>query len=337
MARVLLSAPANKPWCTGPHLEAALRELGCEVRLVDFRSARRPDDELVGAAAALEPALHVMWKGEVYSPATLRTLAARGIYQVVWQPDALVPPWLPPLAEVADLCCVQSRGMLPALRAAGIADPQWLMEGVTPSCFACGELSAADRRRFGCEVVLIGTVSHKPGYRRRAAALNRLAREGVRVRWWGRRLPLRLGALREWLAPVGRAWGGGKVWGGSYAKACRCARVFLAVPFAPDIPGGLSTRAFMATALGTLYLSLYRAGMEEFFELGEEVAVFHDDDEMVAQVRHYLAHAAERQAVAAAGQRRTLACYTNHHAFRRLFRIVAERGGPDLTRGDTQP
>ena len=337
MARVMLSAPANKPWSTGPHLAAALRDLGHETRLFDFRGTSRPDADLLALAAAFRPQVHVAWKGDILHADTLRALSARGIYGVLWHPDASVPAWLPPLARASDLCCVQSQGMLPALRESGIADPQWLMEGVTPSCFACGDISEADHRRHGCDVVLIGTVSHKPGYRKRAEAINRLAREGIAVKWWGRRLPLRLGAVRDWLAPLGRAWGGGKVWGESYAKACRCAKIFLAIPFAPDIPGGLSNRAFMVTALGTLYLSLYRQGMEEFFELGREVAVFHDEDEMVEQVRYYLAHDAERQAVAAAGQRRTLANYTNHHAFRRLFRLVAGRGGPDLRAGDDEP
>ena len=84
----------------------------------------------------------------------------------------------------------------------------------------------------------------------------------------------------------------------------------------------------MFTGLGAFYLSLYKAGMEEFFELGREVAVFRNEDEMRRKVQYYLARLEEREAMARAGQRRTLANYTNQHAFRRLFRMIADRGGP---------
>lgn len=330
MARVLLSAPANKAWATGPHLGVALRDLGHEVRLADFRSTPEPDAALLRAADEFAPEIHVMWKGDILDPDTLRALSKRGVYNVFWHSDATVPDWLPPLAKACDLSCVQAHGMLDAFREAGIERPEWLMEGVTPSCFAHGELTEAERRRYACDVVLIGTLGHRPDYRRRIHALDRLAREGFRVRWYGRRLPLRLSSLRDWLSPVGRTWRG-RVAGARYAKVCHCAKSLLTLPFAPEIPGGLSNRAFMVTALGTFYLSLYREGMEEFFELGKEIVVFRDLDEMVDKARYYLAHDAERQAIAAAaGQRRTLDNYTNQHTFRRLFRLIAERGGPEV-------
>ena len=330
MARILLSAPDNRPWNTGRHLAAALRDLGHEAVLLSFRGTPHPSDDLLSTAAEFRPVLHVMWKGETYRPEAVQTLRRQGIYTVLWHPDATVPPWLAPLAGASDLVCVQSRGMLDAFRAAGIADPQWLMEGVTPSCFACDAITERERQRYGCEVVLIGTVGNKPEYRKRLLALNRLVREGVRVRWWGPRLMFWRNSWGDWLSPAARSWGRRHVWNDTFAKACRCARIYLNLPAFPEVPGGLSNNAFMVTALGTLYLSLYRQGMEEFFEPGREVAVFRDEGEMADQVRRYLASDEERQAVAGAGQRRTLAEYTNHQAFRRLFKLIAERGGPVL-------
>ena len=120
-------------------------------------------------------------------------------------------------------------------------------------------------------------------------------------------------AIRDWLSPAFRAYGGSRIWDAAYAKACSCARIFLALPSRPEVNGGLSNRAFMATGLGAFYLSLYRNGMEDFFEIGREVAVFHDLDEMVQKVKYYLANEAERQAIAQAGQERTLKDYTNYY------------------------
>ncbi len=327
MAKIMLSAPNEKPWSYGGHLETALRELGHEVYLMDFRGVDDPNAQARRAAAEFEPAIHVTWKGEVYTPETLRTIGSYGAFNVLWHPDASCPAWLPPLAAASDLCCVQSRGMLEACRRAGIERPEWLMEGLTPSCFAYEELTAEDKDKYACDVATIGTVDRTPGYRRRLHALDRLRRAGIDARWWGRRVALQRNPPWVWFSSARKAWGG-MVWGATYAKVCHCARIFLTWPQFPEIPGGLSNRAFIATGLGAFYLSRYRRGMEEFFELGKEVVVFRDEDEMVEKVHYYLGHDEERRAIAAAGQARTLANYTNHHAFRRLFRIIAARGGP---------
>ena len=125
-----------------------------------------------------------------------------------------------------------------------------------------------------------------------------------------------------------RAYGGGRVWGPAYAKACHCAKICLNLPWQAEAPGGLSSGAFMATGVGAFLLHGYRKGMEEFFDLGPEVAVFGDFDEMSRKVHYYLEHAAERVAIAEAGRRRTLEHHTNQRAFRRLLDLVAARGGP---------
>ena len=330
MARILLSAPDDRPSSWGRHLEVALRELDQEVRFLDFRSCEEPDEELLDAARYFGPVLHVAWKGERYSAEALRELSENGVFVVLWHPDASCPDWLPPLAAAADLCCVQSRGMLEKFEAAGIRGAHWLLEGLTPSCFACGEMGPADRREYGCDVVTVGTVDRHPGYLQRLHALNRLISEGFRVKWWGRKLSFRRNHLRDYLSPAARAFGGRKVWGETYAKACRAAAIFLTIPREPELPGGLSNRALWVTGLGCFYLSLYRQGIEEFFELGREIEVFHNEDEMVAKVRYYMAKEEEREQIARAGQRRTLGNYTNHHAFCRLFRLVRQAGGPDI-------
>lgn len=328
MSGVLMSAPAEKPWSNGPHLATALRDVAGQSALFDFRGADDPDAELLALAGELAPVLHVAWKGERFRPETLRRLSAQGVFNVLWHPDASVPDWLPPLADAADLCCVQSRGMLPEFRRAGIRDPEWLMEGFTPACYAYETVTPEEREQFTCDVTLVGTIDRVPGYRRRLRALNCLIREGLTVRWWGRRMSLRRNPPWLYFSPARRAWGGQMVWNDTFAKACHCARIHLALPRRAEVPGGLSNRAFMATGVGAFYLSLYRQGMEEFFTLGEEVEAFHDEDEMVQKVRYYLEHEEERRRVARAGQKRALACYTNQHTFRRLLRLVAERGGP---------
>jgi hypothetical protein len=333
MPQVLLSAPDEKPWSFGRHLAVALQEIGVKTRFLDFRSIPEPNDALLEAVEQDPPAVHIVWKGERYTPETLRKVASRGVYNVLWYPDGAVPAWLPPLAEASDLCCTQGHTARAKLRGHGVRGVERLAEGITPSCFEYDSISRMDVRTYGCDVVVIGTIDRSAGYGKRLKALNRLVSDGARVRWWGRKMAFRRNHPWDFLTPASRAWGGKMVEGASYAKACHCADIFLAIPRNPGNAGGLSNRAFWVTGLGTFYLSLYKKGMEEFFELGEEVAVFHNEDEMRRKVRYYLEHEEERETIAQAGQQRTLRDYTNHRAFCRLFHMIAERGGPIISTG----
>lgn len=330
MAQVLLSAPADRPWSSGPHLERALRDIGLDVVFFDFRSSPEPNSQLLRVAEESRPAIHIAWKGDAFLPETFRELSARGVYNVLLHPDETLPEWLPPLAKASDLFCTQYKGMSAAYREAGIENLGWLLEGFTPSFFEYDQITEEEREKYTCEVVTIGTIDRIPEYRRRLYALNRLIREGFNVRWWGRHMSFRRNSLREWFSPARRAWGGGMVWDETFAKACHCAKIFMTLPANPERSGGLSNRAFWVTGVGTFYMMRYKQGLEEFFEPDREIVVFHDEDEMVEKVRYYLAHDDEREAIAEAGQRRTLGEYTSQHLFRGLFQGLAERGGPKV-------
>ncbi len=60
--------------------------------------------------------------------------------------------------------------------------------------------------------------------------------------------------------------------------------------------------------------------LERCFAIGREVVVYADLDDLVDKIRHYVAHDAEREAIAAAAHRRALA---EHTYARRLGEIVA--------------
>mgnify|MGYP006299428267 CR=1 FL=1 len=322
MNRILLSAPNNDAWCFGTYLEAALSNIGADVHLFDFRSVKDANRALLDIAAHYRPKLHIIWKGERLTPTTLRKLRSVGVLNVLWYPDGDIPEWLVPLAQASDLCCTQGSLMRDRLRQLGVGRVERLLEGITPECFHYDSMTANEQQEYACDVVTIGTIDRHPRYRRRLHALNRLLREGIHVKWWGKKLSFSQNSLRDSFSPARRAWGRRGVRGPEFAKACHGAKIFLAIPYRPERPGGLSNRALWVTGVGSFYLSQYKAGIEEFFEPGKEIAVFEDEQDMINQVRYYLTHPEARAAIAAAGQRRTLAEYTNQQAFRQLFDMV---------------
>lgn len=78
-------------------------------------------------------------------------------------------------------------------------------------------------------------------------------------------------------------------------------------------------RLYEATGMGSLLLTDAKSNLGSMFDPGREVVTYASPDECVAKIRHYLAHEPERAAIAAAGQRRTLA---DHNYFTRTGEIL---------------
>jgi hypothetical protein len=102
------------------------------------------------------------------------------------------------------------------------------------------------------------------------------------------------------------------------------------IVFNTSIAGDVTMRGFEGTASGAMLLTDSAAnGLGDLFTIGEEVVVFRDDAELLAKIDYYLAHEAERAAIAAAGHRRTHAQHTYAH---RVQQIVATATAPTLRR-----
>jgi spore maturation protein CgeB len=78
-------------------------------------------------------------------------------------------------------------------------------------------------------------------------------------------------------------------------------------------------RLYEATGMGSLLLTDAKSNLGSMFDVGGEVAAYTSSEDCVAKIRHYLAHADERAAIAAAGQRRTL---KDHNYFERTGEII---------------
>jgi spore maturation protein CgeB len=81
----------------------------------------------------------------------------------------------------------------------------------------------------------------------------------------------------------------------------------------------LKARVFEVTGAGGCLLTEPSNQLESFFVPGRELAVFRDADELAGCIRHLLAHPAERDAMALAGQARTAAEHTYEARFRSLL------------------
>ena len=85
----------------------------------------------------------------------------------------------------------------------------------------------------------------------------------------------------------------------------------------------MKARPFEINGCGGFQLSYYVDGLEHFYEIGQEIVVYLDVDELIRKVRYYLADDDEREAIANRGYQRTLA----EHTYAQRFQSVFDRMG----------
>ncbi len=83
-------------------------------------------------------------------------------------------------------------------------------------------------------------------------------------------------------------------------------------------------RLFEATGSGALLITDWKKNLQEMFEAGTEILAYRSADECRDLVEYYLSHDAERQAIAGAGQRRTLREHTYYQRMQELVDIIGK-------------
>ena len=162
-------------------------------------------------------------------------------------------------------------------------------------------LSRLGTRTPNVEVSFVGSIS--PAHAARIAWLEQLCSElGVDV--WGPGVELlpKDSAIR--------AHHRGEAWGLEMYETLRVSKITLNSHI--DVAGGHANnmRLFEATGAGTLLITDHQQDLHEIFEPGREVVSYRMSQECVALVRRYLANDREREAIAKAGQARTLRDHT---------------------------
>jgi len=81
-------------------------------------------------------------------------------------------------------------------------------------------------------------------------------------------------------------------------------------------------RLYEVTGVGALLVTDWKENLREMFEPGKEVVAYRTAEECIEQIRYYLEHEAERNAIARRGQDRTLRDHTFHNRMRELTRVL---------------
>lgn len=173
-------------------------------------------------------------------------------------------------------------------------------------------------------------------YGDRPDVLRRLRNAGVPVQAWGRgwgvRRPHRLAAR----LPVIRSVGGAAMLR-RVETATRCdqdemiaifeqSRINLnLVSASQGKESQIKGRTFEVPACGGFLLDGPAEGLAEYFDIGRELVVYDDIDDLADKCRFFLAHESARKEIAAAGHRRVHREHTYVERFRRIFATMGLR------------
>jgi hypothetical protein len=114
----------------------------------------------------------------------------------------------------------------------------------------------------------------------------------------------------------------GVAWGAQMFRLLRASGISLNhhIDVAEEYAGNV--RLFEATGCGSMLLTDWKTNLHEMFEPGKEVVAYRTPEECVELIDHYLNHDDEREAIARAGQERTIRDHTFYHRMQELSGLL---------------
>ena len=116
----------------------------------------------------------------------------------------------------------------------------------------------------------------------------------------------------------------GHAWGINMYEILRNSKITL--NHHTDIAGNYASnmRLYEGTGVGSLLVSDWKENLAELFDIGTEVVAYRSPEECKELIQYYLYHDAEREAIASAGQRRTLTDHTYYCRMKDLTAAVSK-------------
>jgi spore maturation protein CgeB len=167
-------------------------------------------------------------------------------------------------------------------------------------------LDARDIADYSCDVALI---ANQYDYKERILNDLMLLRTNLNLHIWG--LRWKSDCKSKILL---KCIQGFPLWGQIYTRAIQAVRINLAI-MSGVVPGASSgdlttNRTYVIPAVGGFMLHERNSEVLELYKENEEIACFDSVEELADRIDYYLAHPAEREAIARAGHARCVPAYS---------------------------
>lgn len=265
---------------------------------------------LVNTVARFEPDLILVIMGNQVSPKTIQRLRSVTRSPIVcWCQDQMTTlgrQYL--LGSEYDAVFVKDRYLQDLFsRMIRSTTFHYLPEACNPLIHRTVPLSAEERARYGCDVMIAGSL-----YYYRQEILRALADFDIKV--WGYAPDWLVYRLKQ---PHMRR----EVLCEEKARAARAARIALNPMHFAEVDG-LNCRAFELAGCGAFQVCTSKPVLAEHFQLGVEIESFATIEELLEKIRHYLRNPDEAAAIAQRGQTRAHRDHTYTRRLTEIFRIA---------------
>ena len=261
-------------------------------------------------------------------PDAIREISRMGIPTVNWYCNASYQfELVSEIAPAYDFCLVPEKFRLDDYRRVG-ANPIYCQEAANPAVYRPHDLP----REF--DVTFVGQ-----RYGNRPMYLRRLVQAGLDVRAWGPRWDEQAWRARSKADEELARRASGPLSDDELVAMYSRSRISLGFSAVAQVPRDGSPpvkqvrlRDFEAPMSGAFYLVERFDELAEFFEPGEEIVFFEDEEDLADKAAYYLRNEAERERVRAAGMLRAREEHTWHKRFESAFRQMglAARGAAAL-------
>lgn len=267
------------------------------------------EKRMLRAVRRFQPDLILMTLGSQLSPKTVQRLRAASTARIVcWCQDQMTTlgrQYL--LGSEYDAVFVKDRHLQHLFSRMIKSTPFfYLPEACNPQVHRSAVLSGEDEKRYGCDVMIAGTL-----YYYRQEILRQLASFDLKV--WGLQPDWLLNRLeRRSLPPVFME---------QKAKAAKAARICLNTLHYGEVDG-LNARAFELAGCGGFQLVTSVPVLSEHFAIDSEIVAFGSVDELKEKVRFYLDHPQLAAEIAARGQLRAHREHTYESRLQSILQTV---------------
>ena len=287
-------------------------------RVTESADLVRANSQILAAAEQLSPDALWIDKGLTIAPGTLRAVRERHPRCIIvgYSPDDMMNPgnqsrrFLAGLPQYDIYFTTKSYGVA-ELRKLGARRAHFIGNAYDPSTHRPMVPSEQQRAELGGIVGFIGTWEAQ-----RSASISQLAAAGIPVRVWGNDWH-KCQFRSDFLRLENR-----QLFGDDYALAL-CS-FDLNLCFLRKSNRDLqTTRSMEIPACGGFMLAERTDEHLALFDEGEEAEFFAGDAELIDKAKYYLAHSAERRAIAEAGRQRCLRSgYSNQDRMSQMMNIV---------------
>jgi spore maturation protein CgeB len=170
-------------------------------------------------------------------------------------------------------------------------------------------LSAEEEQSLACQIGFVGTLTPTNLYGDRVEAMQAVADLGLGI--W---------SIHETPAALKPYWRGGAL--GQEMLKILCASKIQLNPHGNFMRYGGNFRLFEASGCGVFQISDDRPGVHHWFEVGKHLDVYTDPVDLRRKAVHYLAHQADRQAMAEAARAHVYAHHTYDHRMQALVGML---------------